>query len=51
MVTNFGLKMIIMILMGLLMGASRADVGPKHKNKHLPWAWNVQTNYQSERKY
>lgn len=31
--TNFNLKMIIMILMGLLMGAGYANVGPKQTSK------------------
>lgn len=45
MVTNFGF-MLIMILMGLLMGAGHADVGPKHANKHFHRPWDCQTNYQ-----
>lgn len=47
MVTDFSFKMTIMILMGLLMGASRADVGPKHANKNLHWPWDFQTSYQT----
>lgn len=31
--TNFNLNMIIMILMGLLMGAGYANVGPKQPNR------------------
>lgn len=45
MVTNFSF-MLIMILMGLLIGAGHADVGPKHANKHFHRPWDCQTNYQ-----
>lgn len=39
--------MVIMALMGLLMGASHADVGFKHTNKHLNWPGTFQANNQS----
>lgn len=33
MMIDFGFKMAIMILLGLLMGASQADVSPKNANE------------------